>query len=443
LGKREIFAVICFSLIVFCSRLPFLRAGYGLDPDAWRVAIAARTIATTGRYAVSRFPGFPVQEYFYSLIWDRGPLAFNLVTALFSCIGFIIFTFILRELGSKDAILTSLTLWFVPVIYINSTTSNDFVWGLTFMLSSFYFVLKRKPLIAGILLGLSVGCRITNGAMLIPLALLLIEGDRKRVVKDILTFSLSTLAVSLIAYLPGVLEYKIRLFSLVLRPTGLLSVLQFGSIGVWGVIGLLALIISSFTLLASKNRATSIPLFEKPHLAAACATAMVIYIVAYLWLPRDSGYLTPLIPFLILLLGRSLQRPVFIILCVAILFSSFFMYVNIAPGTRQFSKLGSNLIFHQKRIEHVKFVNAVIAKTNQLEGKNVIITGAYLPSITASLTPGENDRLKLVYNIDASQLRGFLDEGYNVYYLPGQKEYHIQALDLDLEANGAKPFITP
>src|SRR5947209_17108478 len=47
--------------VVLLSRLPFLNAGYGVEIDGWRVALAARHIAQNGVYEVSRFPGYPLQ----------------------------------------------------------------------------------------------------------------------------------------------------------------------------------------------------------------------------------------------------------------------------------------------------------------------------------------------------------------------------------------------
>ena len=59
--------------LVFASRLPFLGPGYGFDPDAWRVAFAARDIVTSGHYEASRFPGYPVQEIASALLLRGGP----------------------------------------------------------------------------------------------------------------------------------------------------------------------------------------------------------------------------------------------------------------------------------------------------------------------------------------------------------------------------------
>src|SRR2546426_12390378 len=82
---------ICLFALVFLSRLPFLDAGYGVNVDGWRVARVARDIATTCEYAVSRFPGYPLQEITCALFWRGGPWALNGLSAFFSAIAAIAF----------------------------------------------------------------------------------------------------------------------------------------------------------------------------------------------------------------------------------------------------------------------------------------------------------------------------------------------------------------
>ena len=70
--------------IVVCSRLPFLRPGYGADADAWRVARVAHAMAATRDYEASRLPGYPVQEIGSALPAWAGPVGLNGATAVMS-----------------------------------------------------------------------------------------------------------------------------------------------------------------------------------------------------------------------------------------------------------------------------------------------------------------------------------------------------------------------
>ncbi len=52
-----------FAGVVLLSRLPFLAPGAGNDDDGWFLVNAALEIAATGRYTISRFPGYAVQDW--------------------------------------------------------------------------------------------------------------------------------------------------------------------------------------------------------------------------------------------------------------------------------------------------------------------------------------------------------------------------------------------
>ncbi|HKR05150.1 MAG TPA: hypothetical protein VJY62_11005, partial [Bacteroidia bacterium] len=146
-------------LIIFLSRLPFLDNGYGSEEDAWGLALIAKNIALSGAYEASRLPGHPLQEFIYSLTWDKGAFIFNLLTALISTAGIGFFISAFRRLNLRYAITAGITLAFIPVIYINSTNAMDYMWALSFIMTAFYFLVKKNPVLSGIFIGLAVGCR--------------------------------------------------------------------------------------------------------------------------------------------------------------------------------------------------------------------------------------------------------------------------------------------
>src|SRR4029077_611813 len=172
--RKSAWAYLALAAIVALSRIPFVDGGYGVNVDAWRVARVARQIAVTGVYEVSRFPGYPFQEIVCSWFWRGGALALNGMSAFFSVAAAVAFTACAKKLKCRDAFLAGLAFAMTPIVFINSVTSKDYVWAIAFLLGSLLSVLSRQSLLAGTLLGLAVGCRITSGAMLLPLGLILI-----------------------------------------------------------------------------------------------------------------------------------------------------------------------------------------------------------------------------------------------------------------------------
>ena len=165
--------LIALFALVLASRFPFLDGGYGANVDAWRVARAARDIAITGEYSVSRFPGYPVQEIVCSWLWRGGPVALNGITALFSAVSAVAFAMIARKLQFHNWLLAAVALATTPIFFVSSVCSKDYIWALAFVLLSLLGALHNRPVLCGILLGLATGCRITSLAMGLPLALIL------------------------------------------------------------------------------------------------------------------------------------------------------------------------------------------------------------------------------------------------------------------------------
>ena len=197
-------------VLILLSRLPFVNAGYGAEEDAWGMRLVTERIATTGNYEVSRLPGHPLQELTYALIWNRGPVAFNFLTVLLSTAGIFFFMLSLRKLQIKNYLLAGIALAFVPVFFINSTNALDYTWAFAFLMMSLYFIICDNIWIAGIFIGLAVGCRITSGAMLIPYAYLM--WYRTHSLKNIFKLAASALLIAVFLFIPVLNVYGISFF---------------------------------------------------------------------------------------------------------------------------------------------------------------------------------------------------------------------------------------
>ncbi len=111
-----------------------------------------------------------------------------------------------------------------------------------------------------------------------------------------------------LAFLPVWLRYGWNFFTFYEnhdRPA-FAAILVRGSFEVWGAIGLLALLI---LLLGSiPRRPLSLPPAMPPRanrlLVPAVGAIVVIYLLAYLRLPDQAGYLIPLVPAILLLAAR-------------------------------------------------------------------------------------------------------------------------------------------
>src|ERR1700733_908699 len=151
-SARERLALAVAGRAVLLTRLPWIGSGYGSDPDGYRVVIVARQIAHTGVYEASRLPGFPLYEYLTALSAWAPPWLSNAVTALFSVASFVLFAMIARELGVRRYLLLALAFAMTPVVYVSSCCTMDYIPALTGQLGATYAVLRRRPVLAGLLL---------------------------------------------------------------------------------------------------------------------------------------------------------------------------------------------------------------------------------------------------------------------------------------------------
>ena len=240
------FQLIVFTLIVFISRLPFLNAGYGTEEDSWGIAVAAHNTMASGIFEASRLPGHPVQELIYSAIWGAGPLVFNLLSAVFSTIAVMFFVLFLKTLGFKKYFLAGLAFAFTPVVYIASTYTIDYMWTCALIFISLYFLIKQRIGLAAIILGLAIGCRITSVVLLLPFSIILLDFKIPYFnIKKILLLWLSTTVIGILCYLPVIDVYGINFFTYSDQfpyPT-LEKVFYKASFGVWGLLGILAILL--------------------------------------------------------------------------------------------------------------------------------------------------------------------------------------------------------
>ena len=178
-----------------------------------------------------------------------------------------------------------------------------------------------------------------------------------------------------------------------------------------------------------------------------------------MYVPHEPGYLIPAIPFVILLFGRFLKRRYFISMCIGLLLSPFFFsltsqsFVDIHGSPRfssasiRFNLLDHQLVLdpldgpifsnHSRRIEGMKFTEQVLYASSNVPEKSVIVTGSWLTKVRGSLSEGPRHLVEYVDRLDAIQLQQFLDRGFKVYYLPGQREYNLRLYDVDLADYGA------
>lgn len=292
-----------FVILYFAARAPWLPYGYGGDPDAWRVAASGIKLWKLGVYEVSRFPGYPVVEIGLSpFVVLGGPLAANAATAAVGLLGLLAMDRAGRRLGLPSMGLVTLSVAFAPIFLVNTANTMDYVYALAGLQGALWALCAGRYGLAGLLFGLAVGCRLPTVVFAAPLGLWVLFG-RRASVGEVARFVLASAVTAIACYVPVVWEYGPRFFThtnpeitestvseYTLWATGVLPPLLFG--------GALA------DALRGRGRGVQPEVGDGPSNGLLLAGLMAVVLGLYAYLPIQSGYLLPALPFGAMLVAR-------------------------------------------------------------------------------------------------------------------------------------------
>jgi hypothetical protein len=317
------FGLLALAYVI--SRAPFLSIGYGTDPDAWRVALSGLWLWDHHEFYPSRLPGYPLPELASAAVIKGGPLATNSLTMLVSLVGVWLFARIATRLELPNRGLIVAGFAFTPLLWINSMTTMDYMWALTFILASYDFLLRRGSTMAGLMLGLAVASRATSAVMLVPLLVYLWRDHRR---DEIRPFLVATIAVALVAWAPIYWKYELRFFNFYDSKVGYLAVLRLLAKDCLGLLGSAAVVAAIALSLPRLARLPSDFLRDKNVMVWVLAIAMTAF--SFTRLPHEAAYLIPVYPFGLFIMAKYV-RPVVLAGALAVIVLAGFIDLT-SPG---------------------------------------------------------------------------------------------------------------
>jgi len=457
--SKEYFTLFILGLLVFISRLPFINAGYGVEEDSWGIAVAAYHTKLNGVMEASRLPGHPVNEFIYSVCWGYGAWLFNFFSVICSVVCFVLFYRIAKKLQIKHSFLASLALVFTPVVYINSTCTIDYLWALMFALAAFYALQHTKLFLAGFFLALSVGCRINSAILFIPFILwFYFEHHKQMKLSQLIKFSLVFGIVSFLCFAPIIMVYGWNFFSYSdqFPYPNWPKIIYKASIGVIGLPAVLVLVVL-FILNIKKGKVAVISKANN----SLFFSLLLLQMYAYLMLPQKSAYLMLLIPFALLWLAQYFSAKSYIIFCATLIFSSFFMSVNLTDNFRgaQYSKwaikkniagqeifldplTGPMLNDYSKRINKLNYTKQVIKESDKIKYPTIVICGWWFNQLLIQqMEQPRQGMVKYAFYLSPAMMENYLLKGYQIYYLSEQEIYNDLFYHFNRTKDMANPFL--
>lgn len=465
--KTILWALILFA-ITFVSRVFFLHDGYGVEEDSWGLVVNAYSMKAAGHYTVSRFPGHPVQEYVYRLIYDQPAFVYNLISAIFSAIGSILFFLVLQKLNVRGAVAGAVALAFTPVVYIAGVCTIDYAWTLAFVLGAFLLLLNKKYFWAGCCLGMAIGCRITSGIFLLPFLFLIIDHKNWRAgVRPLLWFIVPAGLLGILCYVPVYLQYGTAFFdySDQFPYPPLAKILYKASIGVFGLIGLTAVGVGFglgiWNRVKKINPVADADAARTKKMLTISVIVIVLHIISYLRLPQKSAYLMPIVPFVILFMAMTLKQRMFNVLAALLVLSPFVCSINLTDPLRGSESSAASIKFHiagqevffdpfsgpifserSKRLNKLAYCENILQRTDTLSQKTIIISGWWYNELLTEHLHGRKQNPNVGYRFYCTEqeMRDSISQGWRITYLPEQDVYNDQMFGQSCTNKLATPF---
>jgi hypothetical protein len=439
-------------VLAFAARIPFLFFGYGVEEDSYGTVVAAHNSYLTGVLEVSRLPGHPFQEIILSFFYPiSSPFFFNLLSCIASLFAVYFFGKVCKKYSQSFYWLAALVFAFVPVVFIASVSTIDYMWAMAFAMASWYGVQKKQMVWAGVLFGLAIACRINIAVVIVPFVMIEYLEEQKINYKSWFFFLIVSTLTSLVFFIPVIHQYgwQFLSYSDQFPYPNFPKIVYKSSIGVWGILGVLAIIFYSFFTFRKNKRADVV-----------IVVFIVLQAIIYLQLPQKSAYLIPTIPFVIWWFLQGLEAKKFTKLSLILILSAFFCGVNLADTKRGSSSLfktleldikGQIIFFdlfsgpvyadYSKRANKQVYVNQVLAKTNNLNSPTAIISGWwYNQLLVDTYHKAINPNVHFVFYCNQDSLRRMQQNGWQIFYLAEQEIYNNQMFNIQNTPLMAKSF---
>lgn len=425
--------------------------GFGTDGDGWRVAKTALTLWNDGVYHVSRFPGFPVYEFIQTpIIALGGSVASNISSLCMFLVSLIVLRKILHRWNVPHSDLTLVAFAFLPILWKNSSLTMDYVWGLCGIVSAVYLVERKRFVMAGIVLGLAAGTRISHIVYLFPAFFLFQNEDRKQW----WVFSSVAIVTTVVCYVPVlfsegytlvVCDYlaDTRNYS-TLRRIGFYFYRLLFSLGLLGWLGI------ATTVVLNRKKISS--LFQKQCFATAVAF-IATGLLLFAMLPDEREYVIPIFPFLLIVLAFSISRKQYLVtmlLCISYGFVSVDIIehhtnnptpkLNLQRGyiVKEFLERQEinerRLQLAQAVVPDSSFIMIGMGPLFWLENPYVEVAAGIEKEFRHDCAKSlRGQEVYFIYALYKPQLKEIRRRGYTVYYWNEMKEYLETFLDYSLE----------
>lgn len=379
-------------------------------------------------------------------MWNASSVAYNFFTLFISTTGIACFMLMLKKFNLKNWMWAGIGIAITPIIYINSTNDMDYMWALGFTL---IVAVHHRNVSAGLFLACAIGCRITSGAMLIPMCLLVWHCAEKEFrIKNIARIIFCTALFTLLIFFPVFRNYGFSFFTYYEHfPVPFFSKIFYkGVISVYGFIGVVALFISILFIVCKRKTYCEAIINNKnisKEIVMISILTILLYGFSFMCCPLKAAFVIPLIPFVWLMFTLLILDRSFKVLVLLMAVSTFTFGINLSDPLRgskesifsiQRNIAGQKVAFDPfigllmaditKRQQRTSYAIKVLSKISSLKKHTLIIVGWWNADLLVLQRGHENHFVKFAYYINEPDLLKYQKDNYEIFYLPEQDTFN-------------------
>ena len=435
--------ILIYLIVYFLFILILSTIGLSTRADSWRILNSAYYINTHHAYMVSRFPGYPVTEFFYSLFILGGVLFVDAIACFISVFALFIFHEILVEFKIENSLYIVIFVSQVSIWLKSSLYPTDYILSILLLLLSLFMLLKYHNDLSAIIFSLGVGSR-PNNIYFGFFFLLFFIFYNKNYIKGI-RFFLISFFVSILWLSPLVLTYGSNF--LTIYPSNTWNIFHgiyqffstFSILFIIFVFCLSVLFLSLFVRSVLENYPQYFnvsylrKIYKDNKFQLLIIFTIIPALIIYFYQPQWGEYLIPTIPLFFLAFGKFFKRNVLLLLIVMLVFSNFVpIYLNDPPVTREIS----NRISYNSEIQKILKYS--------FSSSSVLIDPYDEPTLLYYSTlnhPGNWQKgFQVIYIPDINQLKYWSNNNYTIYYIANQLTFIDSVGHYNLTSFNAIPF---
>jgi len=423
-------------LLIVISRIPFLSLGFGYDIDGWVVVNTAYFFNQTGQYIVSRGLGHPLFEFLIAGLLRLNSseiipdwILTNSIVLISFLLSVILFYKILKAWKIENPYLLIFTYSFMPVLWRNSTMTDDFLISLMFILLAQYLLINNRFIYSSIALSFACGTRFENSIIILPFILLLwlITKNRRLIISYLLIWGI-IIAIFLMPYIANYGTFTYEQYKEVgeLKSNFMMYFLKAGYRGIYWFLGIDAAIFLIGGLLLKRLQIKKLSdkiLALNPEYIFSFSTVLV-FILLFIKFPYKQEYLLPMIPSLFILLNFILGKKNFLIFSLICILNGFIMIpgveVKFSPEGKIYSEIhavakGTLIDDINKRLDLMKaksFLNE-----NSFPPNSIILWHRYQIAYAYFIRDKILDEGYVVKKGKLLHLDGYYDRKHNIFFI--------------------------